>query len=111
MSLNVRPVSQVPEDTACVAKAAFPKGNRYLLLRDTFGELFSGEDFYDLYHAGGRPAIDSARLALITLVQFAENPSGERAADAVTSRIDLKYLLASPLEDAGFDASALSSVD
>lgn len=107
MSLKVGPISQVPEDTARVAKAVFRKGNRYVLLRDTFGTFFSEEDFQDLFHPEGRPAIDPARLALITILQFAEKLSDERMADAVRSRIDLKYLLALPLDDAGFDASVL----
>ncbi len=37
-----------------------------------------------------------------------ERLSDEQAANAVRSRIDWKYLLALPLEDAGFDASVLS---
>ena len=44
MSLKVSSISQVPEDTARVAKAVFRKGNRYILLRDTFGNFFSGND-------------------------------------------------------------------
>ncbi len=105
MSLKVRSISQIPEDTVRVAKAAFRKGNRYILLRDTFGDLFSGDDFKELFHAEGRPAVDPARLALVTILQFAENLSDERMADAVRSRIDFKYLLALPLDDSGFDAS------
>jgi len=108
MSLKVRSISQIPEDTVRVAKAAFRKGNRYILLRDTFGDLFSGDDFKELFHAEGRPAVDPARLALVTILQFAENLSDERMADAVRSRIDFKYLLALPLDDSGFDASVLS---
>lgn len=107
MSLKIGSISQVPEDTARIAKAVFRKGNRYILLRDTFGDFFSGNDFQALFHAEGRPAVDPARLALITILQFAEKLSDERMADAVRSRIDLKYLLALPLNDAGFDASVL----
>ena len=44
MSLKVGTISQVSEDTARVAKAVFRKGNRYVLLRDTFGNFFSEED-------------------------------------------------------------------
>lgn len=106
MSLKVSLSSQIPEDTARVARAAFRKGNRTILLRDTFGELFSSEDFKDLCHAEGRPAVDPARLALITILQFAENVSDERMAEAVRSRIDFKYLLALALDDPGFDASS-----
>jgi transposase len=107
MSLKVEGNKEIPEDTVRVAKAVFRKGNRYIRLRDTFGELFSSEDFKLLFHAEGKPALGPARLALITLVQFAENLSDEGVAEAVRSRIDVKYLLALPLEDPGFDASVL----
>ncbi len=108
MSLKAPLFSVIPEDTERVAKAAFPKGNRYLQLRDTFGALFTNIDFRHLFHSEGRPAVDPARLAVITILQFTERLSDEQAANAVRSRIDWKYLLALPLEDAGFDASVLS---
>jgi transposase len=98
----------IPEETMRVAKAAFPKGNRYMLLHDALGPLFHNSDFQHLFAKEGRPAEDPARLALITILQFAERLGDEQAADAVRSRIDWKYLLALPLEDAGFDASVLS---
>jgi len=56
----------------------------------------------------GQPAECPWRLALATLLQFSENLSDRRAADAVRSRIDWKYLLGLPLSDPGFDASVLS---
>ena len=96
MSLKDSCPSQVPEDTARVAKAVFKKSHRYLTLRDTFGDLFDSDDFRSLFHTEGRPAINPAQLALVTLVQFAENLSNERAADAVRARIDLKYLMVFP---------------
>ncbi len=79
------------------------------MLRHTFGDLFSTDDLRALFHVEARPAIDPVRLASVTVIQFAENLSVERMADAVRSRIDLKYLLALPLDWAGFDASVLSS--
>lgn len=42
------------------------------------------------------------------LVEFSENLSDRRAADAVRSRIDWKHLLGLPLSDPGFDASVPS---
>ena len=108
MSLNAPVVYIIPEDTEQVAKAAFPNGNRYLRLRDALGSLFTNAEFQTLFSREGRPGIDPARLALITILQFAERLSDEQAADAVRSRIDWKYLLALPLTDAGFDASVLS---
>jgi len=108
MSLNVPLFTVIPDETERVAKAAFPSGNRYLLLRDTFGPLFDSRDFAHLFSIEGRPAEDPARLAVVTILQFVERLSDEQAANAVRSRIDWKYLLALPLDDAGFDASVLS---
>nr|WP_246663495.1 transposase [Phyllobacterium endophyticum] len=45
---------------------------------------------------------------IFTDAQFDENLSDHRAADAVRSRIDWKYLLGLELTDPGFDASILS---
>ena len=88
-------------------KPPFPKGNRYLRLRDALGSLFANADFQALFSPEGRPAIDPARLALITIMQFAERLSDEQAAAAVRSRIDWKYMLALPLTDPWFDPSVL----
>jgi transposase len=98
----------VPEDTARVARAAFPKGNPYLALRDDLGPVFADGDFADLHHPErGRPAYPPWRLALVTLLQFREGLSDRQAAEAVRARIDWKYLLALDLGDAGFDFSIL----
>ena len=61
----------IPADTVQVAKAAFPKGNRYLTLRDDLGTLFTDETFAHLFPAVGQPAEEPWRLALVTVVQFA----------------------------------------
>ena len=108
MSLKPRPIGPVPEETARVAEAAFPKGNPYFTLREKIGTLFSDEDFTDLYPECGQPAYAPWRLALITALQFRENLSDRQAAAAVRARIDWKYLLALELTDAGFDFSVLS---
>jgi len=70
-----------------VAKAAFPKGNRYLLLRDTFGPLFHNSDVQHLFSHTGQPGEDPARLALSTILQPAERLSDEQAADAVVAAL------------------------
>jgi hypothetical protein len=41
----------------------------------------------------GRPGISPGQLALVTVLQFAENLTDRQAADAVRARIDWKYLL------------------
>lgn len=93
MSLQPRPVEPVPELTTRVAKAAFPKGNSYLTLRDHLGVLFQDESFASLFPRRGQPAETPWRLALVTIMQFAEDLSDVQAADAVRSRIDWKYAL------------------
>lgn len=106
--LRPEPMSPVPEDTTRVARAAFPKGNLYLRLGDELGPLFTDDSFADLYPTHGQPALAPWRLALATILQFAEALSDRQAADAVRSRIDWKYLLRLELTDAGFDSSVLT---
>ena len=107
MSLCPQPLPPVPEDTARIARAAFRRGNPYVLLRDRLGAVFADADFADLYPALGQPAYAPWRLALVTLMQFREGLSDRQAAEAVRARIDWKYLLALDLADAGFDFSVL----
>src|SRR5918994_4532334 len=108
MSLRLQqPVPPVPDDAARIARAAFPRGNPYLLLRDRLGPVFDDAGFADLYPALGQPAYAPWRLALITLMQFREGLSDRQTAEAVRARIDWKYLLALDLADAGFDHSVL----
>jgi transposase len=108
MSLKPELILEVPEMTVEVAKAAFPKGNVLLTLRDELGTIFEDQDFADLFPNRGQPALSPWRLALVTLLQFRENLSDRQAAEAVRSRIDWKYLLGLELTDPGFDFSVLS---
>jgi transposase len=108
MSLKPSVIEAVPEETARIARAAFPKGNLYLSLRDELGVLFADADFTDLFPRHGQPALTPWRLALITILQFLENLSDRQTAEAVRSRIDWKYLLGLELADSGFDYSVLS---
>ena len=108
MSLQPGLASSVPELTARVARAAFPKGNSYLRLRDELGPVFRDGDFADLYPRRGQPALPPWKLALVTVMQFAEDLSDRQAADAVRGRIDWKYALGLELDDPGFNFSVLS---
>src|SRR5881227_3392216 len=108
MSLHPHVIAPVPEETARVARAAFPKGHPYLTLRDALGTLFQDEDFAALFPAWGPPGLPPWRLALVTLMQFRENLADRQAAEAVRARIDWKYLLSLELTDPGFDFSVLS---
>jgi transposase len=77
-------------------------------MRDELGSLYEDDEFAALYSAEGQPGVRPWRLALVTVMQFAENLSDRQAAEAVRGRIDWKYALSLPLEDAGFDFSVLS---
>jgi transposase len=107
MSLHAPLAYAIPEQTAQVAHAAFPKGNSYMRMRDLLGPMYTNPEFANLFSKTGQPAEAPAQLALITIMQFAENLSDEQAADAVRARIDWKYALALELTDAGFDSSVL----
>lgn len=108
MTLKPNDLSQIPDETARVAKAAFPKGNPYLKLRDELHIIYTDEEFVELFARRGQPAESPGRLAIVTVLQFAEGLSDRQAADAVRSRIDWKYLLGLELADPGFDYSILS---
>jgi transposase len=108
MSLHPHVIAPVPEETARVARAAFPKGNPYLLLRDTLGTIFRDDDFATCFPLDGQPGLPPWRLALVTIMQFREHLADRQAAEAVRARIDWKYLLGLALTDPGFDFSVLS---
>ncbi len=108
MSMHRAGAAPVPEETARVAHAAFPRGNARIALRDTVGPVYDDACFAPLFARRGRPAEAPWRLALVTVMQFAEGLSDRQAAEAVRARIDWKYALGLELTDPGFDFSVLS---
>jgi transposase len=108
MSLKPSFLTEIPEQTTLVARAAFPRGCRYMTMHDEFGTIFEDQQFEDLFAKRGQPALAPWRLALITLMQFMEDLTDRQAADAVRSRIDWKYALGLELTDPGFHYSVLS---
>jgi transposase len=98
----------IPEETARVAKAAFPKGNPYMRLRDELGVIFEDKTFESYFAERGQPAYSPTRLALVLILQYAEGLSDRQVAEAVRARLDFKYVLGLELTDPGFDASVLS---
>lgn len=99
---------EIPELTQQVARAAFPKGNKVMKIRDALGPIFEDELFKELYPFKGQPAESPAKLAMVTLFQYMEGLTDREAAEAVRSRIDWKYALGLELTDAGFNYSVLS---
>jgi transposase len=106
--LRLLPIGPIPTNTMRVAEAAIPEGNTYLKLRNALGTVFDDALFSPLFPSRGQPAAAPWRLALVTIMQFAEGLSDRDAADAVRTRIDWKYLLGLELSDPGFNYSILS---
>lgn len=105
--MHPQPIPTIPEETARVAHAVLPQGNVYLQMRDELGTLYEDKDFQDLFANCGQPAEAPWRLALVTIMQYAEGLTDRQAADAVRTRIDWKYVLSLELTDSGFDFSVL----
>lgn len=108
MSLEPRADQGVPELTARVVRAAFPKGALAVRIREALGPLFEDEAFAGAFPARGRPAVSPGALALVSVLQYAEGLTDRQAADQVRARMDWKFLLGLELDDPGFDPSVLS---
>src|SRR3954449_6095510 len=107
MSLRPAEIAPVPARTAQVAVAAFPRGCAAMRMRDELGAIYDDQMFASLFPARGQPAYSPWRLALVTVLQFAEGLPDRQAADAVRGRTDWKYALSLELTDPGFDFSVL----
>jgi transposase len=108
MSMQPRPWPEVPAVTARVVKLAFPEGALAVRVRDQLGCWYEDAGFAGAYGVRGKPGLSPAQLAMVTVLQFAEDMTDRRAADAVRGRMDWKYCLGLELEDAGFDFAALA---
>src|SRR6266704_1101880 len=87
----------------CMQPAAWP-----VLVRDRLGEWLEDEKFAAAFGIRGRPGWSPSRLALVTVLQRAENLTDRLAAEAVRTRIDWKYLLGLALDGPGFDPTLLA---
>jgi len=108
VSLKMQDIVPVPEETVRVARAAFPKGNVYMAMRDELGVLYQDSEFAPLFSHRGRPAEAPGRVVFVLIVQHMEGLTDRQVAEAVRGRIDLKYALGLELTDPGFDYSILS---
>src|SRR5919109_2256448 len=108
MTWRPHPLPPVPEATAAVVQAAFPRGNLYVDLRTEFGMLYEQDLFADLYADRGHPVeVAPWRLALVMVMQYIEGLTDRQAADAVRRCMDWKYALSLDLHDPGFDFTLL----
>ena len=82
MSLQPEAIGPIPEETARVARAAFPDGATAMRVRDELGTIYQDDAFADLFSTRGRPAESPWRLALVSVLQFAEGLPDRKAVDA-----------------------------
>jgi transposase len=108
MSLWPRGDRGIPERTYQLVRVLLPHGSFATRWRDVLGVVFDDASFADLFASRGRPAQSPGRLAVVSVLQFAEGLTDRQAADAVRLRLDWKYLLGLELDDTGFDHSVLS---
>nr|QLK00544.1 transposase [Micromonospora carbonacea] len=80
----------VPVETARVAWAASPKGTPAMVMRDRLEDLFVDDDFVGWFPADGRRGVSPARLALVSMLQYAENLTDRQAARAVACRLEVR---------------------
>jgi len=101
-----------PDPRIAAAIAAKYPGKRprplAVLIRDQLGQWLRDEDFAVAFGTRGRPGWSPSRLALVTVLQRAENLTDRQAAESVRIRIDWQYLLGLPLDDPGFDHTVLA---
>ena len=109
MSLNPCSIAPGPQETARVARAAFPKGNRYMTMRDALGVISPNDLFADLSPQVGHDGAPPWRLALVTRMQCSEPLTDRQTADAGRGRIDWQYALGLALTATGFAFSGLSA--
>jgi hypothetical protein len=68
--IQLQEIDQIPEETARIARLAFPKGNTCIKMRDAIGTIFRDKDFEALFSTRGQPAFSPWRLALVCVLQY-----------------------------------------
>src|SRR5436305_3790479 len=107
MTLHRRDLAEIPADIAAVGQTLLPESNPYRVIGDHLADVLDDAHFAALYDTTGRAALSPSLLALVTLFPFMENIPDREAAEQVVVRLDWKYALHLPLDDAGFDFSCL----
>ena len=66
MSLKTLPIPPVPEETARVAHAAFPRGKVFMQVRDTLGTIYTDKDKLEASRGFYRVCLTQYAISLIT---------------------------------------------
>jgi len=111
MSMRAVPWPEPDPQVAAAVRAMYGGKKRPPLavtVRDRLGEWLHDEDFAAAFGIRGRPGWPPSRLALVTVLQMADDLDDRAAADAVRERMSWKYALGLSLDDPGFDHTVLS---
>ncbi len=107
MSLKPQPPAPIDDAIAAWGARHLAAASPYRLVGDTLFAQFHDADFADLYHPEGKPGLSPVLLTFVTIFQHLEKLPDRAAVTALVTRLDWKYALHRPLDDAGFDASVL----
>ena len=108
MCLKTQSPWLLPEETGRIGKMLLGENDPYRLIGDQLFANWQEEEFADLYAREGKPGYSPVILAFVSVFQFMERLADRQAAQALRMRLDWKYALHLPLDDAGFDFSVLS---
>jgi hypothetical protein len=112
MSLKPAPLPEPDPLIAEAVRASWPRPDDQPLavaIRDRMGGgWLKDEDFAPAFGARGRPGYSPLVLALVTVLQYAEDLTDRQTVLQAKSRVDWKYLLGLPLAGAVFDHTVLS---
>jgi transposase len=107
MSLKTAFPAEIPAATRALVEPLLSEGNVYRLIGQEAEHMLGDEEFKGMYAEEGRPAVNAAVLALITVFQFLEKLPDRAAASMAVMRLDWKYALRQDVEWRGFHYSDL----
>jgi len=96
-------------DAAAFCRSLVEEGTVYAFLADHRKELFTDDDFADLFPSGrGRPSIPVEVICSVMVLQALEGISDRDAIRQLRTRIDWKVACGLALDDPGFDFTNLT---
>lgn len=108
MCLKPRKPWPMPKETGEIGEKILSGDSVYKLVGDDLFNQFTEADFADLYPEEGKPGYSPVILGFVSIFQYLEKYPDRQAAEALRMRLDWKYALHLPLDNAGFDFSVLS---
>ncbi len=87
MSMPPHAIGSIPDETIRVARAAFPRGNMYLTMRDQLGTLYEEQNFAALLKRPGNSRWSAcSNLLKGSLIAKQQRPCGAGSTGNMLSR-------------------------